>query len=88
MAKGLDIKPAVEMDRFVTESTLYGRPIEMFRTHYDPMIGPTPKQAFMLKDMHAKAFVTDIGVHVVLDNGNEHVVPYANVESIRLVKTA
>ncbi len=62
-----------------------GRDIEMFRTRINPMIGPVAKQAFMPKDMNMQVCkLTDIGIYCKLKDGLEHVVPYANVESIRL----
>lgn len=70
---------------------MVGREVEMFRCHLDPMIGASAKNAFMMKDMKAKAFVTDMGIHFKFDPGtpfneSEHLVPYANIQSIRLVK--
>ncbi len=69
------------------------RKIAQFRTHYDPMIGGKPQQAFSLKAMGegAHSEITPIGVYVKLWVGignnktlQEHIVPYANVQSIML----
>lgn len=72
---------------------LKGRKISMFRCHLDPSIGPKPKNAFTKKDMPNAYFeLTPIGVYVKIIYqvpGNalqesEHLVPYANVQSIKL----
>jgi hypothetical protein len=68
------------------------RKVLMFRAHYDPMIGPTPKNAFMLSDPNSPiedAEMTPAGIYVrmkPLKGGQavEHVVPYANIQSIKL----
>lgn len=70
-----------------------GRKVAGFRTHIDPMIGPRPKNSFDKREMNNAEFeLTPIGVYVRIIMqvpGNkpklmEHVVPYANVQSIRL----
>lgn len=63
-----------------------GRIVSMFRTMYDPMIGPKPLNAFVPDSMGAKAVISEEGTAVImtLSNGNQHVVPFTNVQSIRL----
>lgn len=71
------------------------RTVAQCRFHYDPMIGGKPKQAFALKEMGPGAHMelTPIGVYVKLWVGvgndktmQEHVVPYANTQSIMLAR--
>lgn len=65
--------------------SILGREVEMFRTVLDPMIGPKPRQAFMTKDINAKAILTEIGITVtILHTGQEHFVPYTNIQAVRL----
>lgn len=72
---------------------LKGRKVAGFRTHIDPMIGPKPKNSFDKREMtNAEFELTPIGVYVRVvthvPGGQhklmEHIVPYANVQSIRL----
>lgn len=68
---------------------LTGRTVAMFRTQTDPMVGPKPRNAFVPKDMAMEATLLDCGVYVkVLPygkfEGSEHIIPFANVQSIRL----
>lgn len=70
----------------LSNTTIIGREVEMFRCHFNPMLTPTARQAFMPKDYGMKAIIADMGVHVTLASGVEHLVPYANIESLRLVK--
>lgn len=72
---------------------LKNRKVVQIRTHYDPMIGGKPQQAFNLKSMGEGAHmeVTPIGVYIKIWVGvanaktlQEHIVPYANVQSIML----
>lgn len=68
---------------------LTDRKILMFRCHIDPMIGPKPRLAFVPKDMRAEAEIASdstgpMGVYIKLQDGIEHIVPFANVQSIRL----
>ncbi len=69
------------------------RKIEMFRTYYDPSIGPKPMQAFSRKAMpNAEMELCPLGVYVKLtlripgnkDLITEHIVPYTNVQMIKL----
>lgn len=61
-----------------------GREILMFRTHFNPMIGPRPQQAFVPRDQGMKAELMEQGVYVkVLRDNSEHFVPFSNIESIR-----
>ncbi|HRH25108.1 MAG TPA: hypothetical protein PLQ20_02095 [Candidatus Paceibacterota bacterium] len=62
-----------------------GPKVHMFRTMYDPMIGPIPKQAFVPSTSNMEAWLTHYGVYVkVLHTNFEHLVPFANIQSIRL----
>lgn len=72
---------------------LKGRKVVQFRTHIDPMIGPKPRNAFDLREITNGYFeLTPVGVYVKLTNNLpggvvsifEHIVPYANVQSIKL----
>lgn len=71
---------------------LLKRKIKMFRCHYDPIIGPTPKNAFKTDDPETcieEAEITPAGVYVkTKPNRNkevtEHLIPYANIQSILL----
>lgn len=75
---------------------LRGRKVDMFRCHLDPAIGPKPMNAFTRKAFpHAAFELTPIGIHVHLTITKpgtneivieEHIVPYANVQSIKLVQ--
>ena len=63
-----------------------GRPVKMFRAHYDPMVGPIPRNAFKVGEIGMEAkLAMPVGVWVkVLATGREHIVPFANVQSIEL----
>lgn len=73
---------------------LKGRKVSVFRCHIDPVVGGSSKNAFALKDFPGGLFeLTPIGVYVKIIRkvpGNlksetfEHVIPYANVQSIQL----
>ncbi len=62
------------------------RSVSLFRAHIDPMIGPKSRNAFMLKDLGAKAYINEkeTAVVVLMPDGSEHVVPLTNIQSIRL----
>lgn len=65
------------------------RKIYMFRCHIDPMIGPKPRLAFLTKDLQAQVEIASdsqgpMGVYVKLADGIEHLVPFSNIQSIRL----
>ena len=73
---------------------LYGRKIAMFRCHIDPGFGGIPKNAFTMGQGMGQtpgiAILTPIGIYVRLDiqelvkkNLHEHLVPFANLQSIR-----
>lgn len=69
--------------------SLVGRKINCFRTQVDPMIGPKPRNAYVPSQMAMEAELLDVGVYVrVLPHGtfmgSEHIIPFANVQSIRL----
>lgn len=73
------------------------RKVEMFRCHLDPAVGPRAKNAFMVGlDGIQDAELTPVGVWVKWvntspgnsKNSTEHLVPYANVQSIRLAPEA
>lgn len=60
------------------------RIVQMFRCYRPPLIGPTPKLAYMPKDSGLEAiYVPNNGVYVKEANGMEHLVPLANIESLR-----
>lgn len=64
-----------------------GQRVLMFRCVVDPMVGPKPRNAFVPSDMAAEAWTTNMGVIIKLHDGNEHLVPYTNIVSIRLDHT-
>lgn len=64
-----------------------GQRVLMFRCVVDPMIGPKPRNAFVPSEMSAEAWTTNMGVIIKLHDGNEHLVPYTNISSIRLDHT-
>lgn len=65
---------------------LNGRRIKGFRCHLDPMVGPVPRNAFDMETHKMEGELTPAGVYVkVLATGLEHLVPYANVQSIKLL---
>lgn len=76
-------------------SQLTGRKVHQFRCHIDPCIGPSPKNAFSIyqtsemekqKCPWIECELTPAGVYVkVLKTGSEHLVPFANVQAIKLV---
>lgn len=64
-----------------------GRKVMMFRCQIDPMIGPKPKNAFLIDErsgMKARINEEATGVIVTLENGQEHFVFGANIQSVRL----
>lgn len=74
---------------------LKGRKVNMFRCHLDPAIGPKARNAFSKKEYPNWEFeLTAIGIyvraihrtpHLNKDQMSEHIVPYANVQSIHLI---
>lgn len=72
-----------------------GRKVQRIRCAIDPVIGPRPRNAFDLKDNAGwEMELTPGGVYVkaiVTVPGNprplveEHLIPYANIQSIKLV---
>ncbi len=62
------------------------RQVAMFRCQIDPMIGPKPLNAFVPKDMRMKAEINDeaTGVIVTMEDGRQHFVFGANIQSVRL----
>jgi hypothetical protein len=80
---------------------LAGRKIRMFRAHYDPIIGPTPRNAFDLNDPNSPIDVAEMakdfdGIYVkckpTKDSKDgayaEHFIPLANIQSIKLMPIA
>jgi hypothetical protein len=65
---------------------LKGKKIEFFRCHIDPSIGPMPKHAFHCVNMKLEAEILPFGIYVKTSTGDEHIVPYANIQSIKLLK--
>jgi hypothetical protein len=72
---------------------LKGRRVEMFRCHLDPAIGPKARNAFSKHEYPGWEFeLTPIGVYVKTEHKvpgqpttiGEHLVPYANIQSIKL----
>ncbi len=65
------------------------RRVAMFRCNVAPLIGPRAQQAYVPKDMGAEAEICSVeegpvGILIKLQNGQEHVVTFANLESFRL----
>lgn len=70
----------------MSEIKLSGRKIKFFRCHIDPSIGPKPKNAFDPVDMRMQVCeMTPVGIYTKLLDGSESVVPYPNIQSIRLM---
>lgn len=67
-----------------------GREVAMFRCHIDPMIGPKPRNAFTPKDSDMRAWISEneTGVFVKMNNGQEHFIFSANIQSVRLMPQA
>lgn len=74
------------------------RKVSQFRCQIDPMIGPKPANAFQMGDgagqLPGEAYLTAVGVHVYHHYRpklggelvvTEHIVPYANLQSIKLI---
>ncbi len=73
------------------------RKVKMVRCHYDPMLGPTPRNAFMLTDPNSPiefAELTPVGIYFKMKSvkdqkadvpNKEHLVPFANIQSIELM---
>lgn len=68
----------------MSEFKLSGRKIDFFRCHIDPSIGPKPRNAFKVDEMKMEAEITPIGVYTKLPDGTESIVPFPNIQSIRL----
>jgi hypothetical protein len=63
--------------------------IKMFRCVQDPMVGPKPRNAFMLPelpDWTAYLHVPSGTIHVTTDKGRQHVIGMGNWSSIELYK--
>lgn len=63
--------------------------VMMFRCVQDPMIGPKPRNAFMIPDLpgwEAWFHIQSGAVHVKTDKGRRHLVPTGNLASIELFK--
>lgn len=69
----------------MAEVKLSGRKIKFFRCHIDPTIGPKPKNAFDPVAMNMQAELTPLGIYTKLPTGEENLVPYPNIQSIRLM---
>lgn len=66
---------------------LTGRTVEMFRCYRPPLIGPRHDLAYMVEAKGLYAELTDIGIYVrEIGSGREHIVPYANIESMKLIR--
>ena len=92
-------KPAKELnDEVQVENkpklfSLSGRGVARFRTHIEPGIGPKPRNAFDMREQMFDAELTPIGIYVKMtrtepgkgQSVEEHVVPYSNIQSIKLV---
>lgn len=68
----------------MSDVKLTGREIDYFRCHIDPSIGPKPRNAFKVDEMKMVALMTPVGIYTRLPSGEESVVPYPNIQSIRL----
>lgn len=63
--------------------------VMMFRCVADPMIGPKPRQAYMLPDLPGWEawFNTESGyVYVKTQTGDRNVIPTGNLSSVKLFK--
>lgn len=63
--------------------------IKMFRCVTDPMVGPKPRQAFMLPDLpgwEAYLHAPSGTIHVQTDKGRRHVIGMGNWSSIELIQ--
>jgi len=65
-----------------------GQEVIMFRCQIDPMVGPIPKNAFVPAQCGMKAhLLLPVGVYVKVEKtGREHIVPFANIQSIELAQ--
>lgn len=72
------------------------RKIKMFRAHYDPGIGPTARNAFMITDPNSpieEATMQEHGIYVKCKptkdskdgSFNEHFLPFAVIQTIHLL---
>ncbi len=61
------------------------RKVQMFRCDRDPMLTQRARKAHLVEEMGAEAWVNDgeTGLFVKTHDGNEHFVPFSNVESLR-----
>ena len=61
------------------------RKVQMFRCDRDPMLTQRARKAHMVEEMGAEAWVNEgeTGLFVKTNDGNEHFVPFSNVESLR-----
>jgi hypothetical protein len=73
---------------------LKNRKVASFRAHLDPMIGPKPRNSFDRRELpNWELELTPIGICVTARiqvpgaavQVSEHVVPYANIQSIKLM---
>lgn len=73
----------------MSDIKLTGRKVKFFRCHIDPSIGPKPRNAFDPVEMKMQACeLTPVGIYTKLADGNESIVPYPNVQMIRLLPEA
>jgi len=64
---------------------LKNRQVEFFRCHIEPGITPMPKNAIHAKELKLEACeLTPAGIYVKSPTRGEFLVPYANVQSIKL----
>lgn len=64
-----------------------GRKIEMFRCQIDPMIGPTPRNAFVPSSLGMEAWVNEEATGIVvrmIETGTIHMIGLPNIQSMRL----
>lgn len=71
-------------------SVLTGRKCQLFRAQIDPMINAKSKLAHMCtpSDGIDDAELTPVGIYVKTTLGQEHLIPYANIQSIKLAPEA
>lgn len=63
-----------------------GKEVRLFRCHIDPVIGPKPRNAFLMSDLMAKAYIneTETAIVVNFENGSIKCVPFTNIQMFEL----
>jgi hypothetical protein len=67
-------------------SALTNRQVQVFRCQVDPMVGQKSRLAHVCEPAQGieHAELTPVGIYLKTTLGHEHLIPFANVQSIRL----